>query len=124
MVRVEGLTARAGLSNISAAMWSRRSSRSLALGVALCLLVLGGLAYPQTVGHAAHHTHHTATTHASVLCSWLCAAGQGLDGTPIVLNAAFGSVALASIAVAQQPAGFAPFTTPSRGPPSLSSVNS
>jgi hypothetical protein len=28
------------------------------------------------VEHAGHHAHHQAATHGTVLCSWMCAAGQ------------------------------------------------
>ncbi len=57
----------------------RRFLQCTAVGLALCLVLLAGLAFPQTVGHAAHHAHHQAATHASPLCSWLCAAGQVLE---------------------------------------------
>ena len=52
----------------------------LVWALAACLLLANGLVYPQTIPHAVHHAHHTAATHASVLCAWLCAAGQSLEG--------------------------------------------
>jgi hypothetical protein len=42
----------------------------------LCVLSVGGLAQAQLVEHAGHHAHHQAATHGTVLCSWMCAAGQ------------------------------------------------
>ena len=42
----------------------------------LCLLSVGGLAQAQSVEHAGHHAQHQAATHGTVLCSWMCAAGQ------------------------------------------------
>ena len=42
----------------------------------LCLLSVGGLAQAQLVEHAGHHAQHQAATHGTVLCSWMCAAGQ------------------------------------------------
>jgi len=42
----------------------------------LCVLSVGGLAQAQSVEHAGHHAHHKAATHGTVLCSWMCAAGQ------------------------------------------------
>jgi hypothetical protein len=42
----------------------------------LCVLSVGGLAQAQSVEHAGHHAQHQAATHGTVLCSWMCAAGQ------------------------------------------------
>ena len=42
----------------------------------LCVLSVGGLVQAQAVEHAGHHAHHNAATHGTVLCSWMCAAGQ------------------------------------------------
>jgi hypothetical protein len=53
--------------------------RVIAVGLAVCLLVLSGLMYPQTVAHAAHHAHHKAATHSTALCTWMCAAGQAQE---------------------------------------------
>ena len=101
-------------------MMSRRTLRSVAVGVTVCLLLLGGLAYPQTVAHAGHHAHHTAKTHASALCSWMCAAGQVFEGAAVVLHSDRNPIAIVSIVAVQEPAGIVHSTTPSRGPPSLS----
>jgi hypothetical protein len=101
-------------------MLSRRTLRSVAVGLAFCLLLLSGLAYPQTVAHAGHHAHHTAKTHASVLCSWMCAAGQVFEGGTVVLQSDRSPVAAVSLVEVQAPAGVVRSTTPSRGPPSLS----
>ncbi|MFO0706891.1 MAG: hypothetical protein U0412_08555 [Nitrospira sp.] len=57
--------------------------RRFAFGVlAAWLLLLSGLVYPQLAAHASEHAHHAATTHATALCSWLCAAGQTAEYTP------------------------------------------
>jgi hypothetical protein len=101
-------------------MFSRRTLRSVAVGLAVCLLLLSGLAYPQTVAHAGHHAHHTAQTHASVLCSWMCAAGQVFEGGTVVLQSDRSPVAAVSAVEVEEPAGIVHSTTPSRGPPSLS----
>lgn len=45
----------------------------------LCVLSVGGLAQAQSVEHAGHHAHHQAATHGTVLCSWMCAVGQGWE---------------------------------------------
>jgi hypothetical protein len=94
--------------------------RSVAVGVTVCLLLLSGLAYPQTVTHAGHHAHHTAKTHASVLCSWMCAAGQVFEGATVVLQSDRGPVSFASLIVLQEPVSAVHHTVSSRGPPSHS----
>lgn len=101
-------------------MMSRRILRSVAVGVTVCLLLLSGLAYPQTVAHAGHHAHHTAKTHASVLCSWMCAAGQVFEGTTAVLQSDRSPIGIASQVAVQEPVSHVLSTAFSRGPPSLS----
>jgi hypothetical protein len=101
-------------------MFSRRTLRSVAVGVAVCVLLLSGLAYPQTVAHAGHHAQHTAKTHASALCSWMCAAGQVLEGTAVVLHSDRNPVAVVSLVIVSEPTSVTHLAIPSRGPPSLS----
>ncbi len=101
-------------------MMSRRILRSVAVGVTVCLLLLSGLAYPQTVVHAGHHAHHTAKTHASVLCSWMCAAGQVFEGTTVVLLSDRSPIGFLDSVVVLEPGSTVHFTVLSRGPPSLS----
>jgi hypothetical protein len=57
--------------------WSPK--QSLAVLLVLSLLVIGGLGSAQAISHESHHAHHQKTTHATVLCAWMCAAGQVLD---------------------------------------------
>jgi len=83
------------------------------------LVLLSGLVYPQLSAHAAHHAHHNAATHATALCSWLCAAGQTAEG---VVHSGLTSHGTSSPAIE-----FAPLITDvstylptvSRGPPSV-----
>lgn len=58
-----------------------QARRVLAVLLVLCLLVVGGLASAQSITHESHHAHHQKATHGTVLCSWMCAAGQVLDGS-------------------------------------------
>jgi hypothetical protein len=51
----------------------------------LCVLSVGGLAQAQLVEHAGHHAHHQAATHGTVLCSWMCAAGQAGEAATLVV---------------------------------------
>lgn len=96
------------------------SKRAVAALLVLCILVVGGLASAQSIAHESHHAHHQKATHGTVLCSWMCAAGQVLDG------------ASAPILIEQPPVSVTEYTTyrfvphivldstASRGPPSLS----
>ena len=59
----------------------------LTVGVlAVWLVLLGAVAYPQLTAHAAHHAHHDASTHSTVLCSWLCMAADAGEGTSVHLT--------------------------------------
>jgi len=60
-------------------MTPRLMKQSLALLLVLCLLAVGGLASAQSISHETHHAHHHKATHGTVLCTWMCAAGQILD---------------------------------------------
>lgn len=91
--------------------------RSVGLSLTICLLLLNGVVYVQTVEHAAHHAHHQAATHASVLCSWMCAAGQGVEGVTFGLQIALCPVAVAGVPVSQQSYSTAPLASLSRAPP-------
>jgi|DewCreStandDraft_4_1066084.scaffolds.fasta_scaffold143910_2 hypothetical protein len=57
-----------------------RAKQAVATLLVFCVLVVGGLASTQSIAHEWHHAHHQKATHGTVLCSWLCAAGQALDG--------------------------------------------
>lgn len=60
-----------------------RTRQALAVVLVFCILVVGGLASAQSITHEAHHSHHQKATHSTVLCSWMCAAGQGWEGTAV-----------------------------------------
>jgi hypothetical protein len=51
----------------------------------LCVLSVGGLAQAQSVAHAGHHANHQAATHGTVLCSWMCAAGQAGEAATLFI---------------------------------------
>ncbi len=100
-------------------MTTRRTIKATAVLLALCMLVVGGLASAQAIAHESHHAHHQKATHGTVLCSWMCAAGQGLDGTglPLLIEQAPLSIAESSASVLLT--RVAQKRTTSRGPPSL-----
>ncbi|WP_455389808.1 hypothetical protein [Petrachloros mirabilis] len=56
---------------------------TLACFLVLCILAVGGLASAQSVTHESQHSHHQKGTHGTLLCSWMCAAGQVLDSTAV-----------------------------------------
>jgi hypothetical protein len=62
-------------------MTHRSLQRSLACLLALCILVIGGLASAQSITHDSQHSHHQKATHSTVLCSWMCTAGQAGETT-------------------------------------------
>src|SRR6476646_5886671 len=65
------------------AMTPRLMKQSLALLLVLCLLAVGGLASAQSISHESHHAHHHKAAHATVLCNWMCAAGQAGEATSV-----------------------------------------
>ncbi|MGQ0695789.1 MAG: hypothetical protein ACT4OL_09465 [Nitrospiraceae bacterium] len=60
-----------------------RRRQALAAILAFCILFVGGLASAQSITHESQHAHHQKATHDTVLCSWMCAAGQGWEGTVV-----------------------------------------
>jgi hypothetical protein len=62
----------------------KRSVRQIAVvGFALWLVALSGIVYPQLTAHMGQHEHHSAATHATALCSWLCIAADAVEGTSV-----------------------------------------
>jgi hypothetical protein len=99
---------------------NRTLQRATAVGLTVCLLLLSGLIYPQTVAHATHHAHHKAATHATALCSWMCAAGQVLEGVSFGLHADTGPVFLIGVPVSHEPSSAVLPSCSTRGPPVFS----
>ena len=59
-----------------------RGIRQFAIGgLALWIVALSGIVYPQLTAHITQHEHHNAATHATALCSWLCIAADAVEGT-------------------------------------------
>lgn len=54
-----------------------------------CLVLVNGLMAAPSVVHAGHHEKHTAGSHTTGLCAWLCAAGQGIETSSSALEATF-----------------------------------
>lgn len=52
----------------------------------VCLVLVNGSMAVSSVSHAEHHAHHQAGTHSTSICTWLCAAGQGIEYVSVTLN--------------------------------------
>lgn len=64
-------------------MMPRVIKQSVAIVLVLCLLAVGGLASAQSISHESHHAHHHKAAHGTVLCTWMCAAGQAGEATSV-----------------------------------------
>lgn len=62
-------------------MMIRGGVKVLSVLVVVCVLSVGGLAIGQSFAHdVEHQSHHQSSSHhGTVLCSWLCVAGQGWE---------------------------------------------
>ena len=99
---------------------NRTVLKCLSILVVLCVLSVGGLAQAQSVEHAGHHAQHQASTHGTLLCSWMCAAGAVLDTAVITFQAELSPIALITLPQSTQPSIEACQTSSSRAPPSFS----
>jgi hypothetical protein len=84
--------------------------RTLACFLVFCILAIGGLASAQSVAHESQHSHHQKATHGTVLCSWMCAAGQA------------GEAAVQFVPVALMPHDFVEFTSTDQVPKIFSGI--
>ena len=62
---------------------NRRIRQFVVVGLALWLVALSGIVYPQLTAHLGQHEHHNAATHATALCSGLCIAADAVEGTAV-----------------------------------------
>lgn len=91
--------------------------RRLSIGLSIVLLYVSGVVAAQSAEHAAHHTHHQAAMHASLFCSWLCAAGQAIEAAGVGLQAHQKLLIPADLHTAQSPIEHIVPIFLSRGPP-------
>jgi len=101
-------------------MTSSLITRSLAVLLVLCILLVGGIASAQSINHHSQHSHHQKANHGTVLCSWMCAAGQVLDGIHVAPQVHFNLLAFDAPAILSLPSGLPLETPTSRGPPVFS----
>jgi hypothetical protein len=91
----------------------------LASGLLACFLFVSiGLA-SQAAAHTLHHAKHQASTHASLLCSWVCSAGQVIQGHELGISGPFSTLYLEEIELFFSTDAVMAWSPPSRAPPSL-----
>lgn len=101
-------------------MKQARCRSILSLLLVFSMLVVGGLASAQSITHESHHAHHQKATHGTVLCSWICAAGQVFEAAAVVIQSDRNPIGVASQPVVSEPTSAVHRTASSRGPPFLS----
>ncbi len=98
---------------------NRAKSYGFVWGLLLCLVLVNGFMAAPSVAHTTDHASHKAGTHSSGLCAWFCAAGQGIEVSPVRMDAAsklFCTIELQFIEELREDISFQPFL---RGPPAL-----
>lgn len=86
-------------------------------GFALWLVALSGIVYPQLASHIGQHEHHSAATHATALCSWLCIAADAVEGTSVHFTPIEQIVFLEQQCIGPQVGAILTIQTPARAPP-------
>lgn len=66
-------------------MMTRFRHAAMLLLLACAFFALQGTVYPHMLEHLSQHTHHESGVHGTVVCSWLCAAGQDLESVPALV---------------------------------------
>ena len=90
----------------------------LVFSLVSCLLLLGAIFAGQSAAHSLHHAHHhDATTHATLLCSWVCSAGEVLEVSNFILDISYGLISKAEFPPLIYARTASEFFTFQRGPP-------
>ena len=85
----------------------------------VCLVLVNGSMAAPSVSHAQHHADHQAGTHSTGICAWLCAAGQDVESTSVLLESGLQPIEQ-TVAVPINPIHiFVSFHSFFRGPPLL-----
>ncbi len=95
-----------------------RTQRIVVCALLACLLLaLQGIVSLHATEHVSHQVHHGADAHSTVLCSWMCAAGQVIDGVPATSIIERSPVARIEPLTPRTIPFIAARTVPTRGPP-------
>ena len=98
-----------------------RIQRILVCALLACaLLAIQGIAALHAMEHVSHHANHGADAHRTVLCSWMCAAGQVVDGAPVTSIIERSPVDRIEPPTLRTIPWMAARTVPARGPPAHS----
>lgn len=95
----------------------RRIRHIVVVGFALWLVALSGIVYPQLTAHMGEHEHHSAATHATALCSWLCIAADAVEGTSVYFAPVEQVVFLEQQCIEPQVDAILTVQPPARAPP-------
>ena len=96
----------------------KRISPILVGCLVVCLLVVSGVLTAQAVEHSQHHSQHHKGTHATLICSWFCAAGQTLEADTVLVEAPAASFIPVAIHLPHFLQEFHLVSSVSRAPPS------
>lgn len=66
---------------------TRDAAKVASAALVLSLLVLHASLFSQVAQHSLQHAHHQATTHGSLLCTWLCTAGEISEAVAVAPSA-------------------------------------
>ena len=89
----------------------------LVFSLVASLLLVGGLFANQSTAHSLHHAHHKATTHASLICSWICAAGEIVESSDPIFTTLFSIVDKVEFFLSLSVRAVSTFFVFERGPP-------
>ncbi|HNK14913.1 MAG TPA: hypothetical protein PKJ04_14025 [Nitrospira sp.] len=103
-------------------MMTRVRHIALPLLLACVFLTLQGAVYPHILEHVSQHAHHDSGVHGTVVCSWMCAAGQDLGPAPELVPATISVIALIDDILFDSASNDSRARWVSRGPPDSSRV--
>ena len=101
-------------------MMTRLRHIALPLLLVCVFLALQGIVYPHMLEHVSQHAHHDSGVHGTVVCSWMCAAGQDLGPAPELVPATISVIALIDDNVVDSLSIESRALWSSRGPPDSS----
>lgn len=96
---------------------SHNSRQAIFIGLIACYVALNGWLPFRAMGHAQEHSHHTAETHATALCSWLCAGGQVVQASEPILGSKTQLVEVLKLSTPSVSPAILNLSPLSRGPP-------
>ncbi|MBL8044815.1 MAG: hypothetical protein JNL86_18045 [Nitrospira sp.] len=101
-------------------MMTRVRHIALPLLLVCVFLTLQGVVYPHMLEHVSQHAHHDSGVHGTVVCSWMCAAGQDLGPAPELVPATISVIALIDDILFDSASNGSRARWASRGPPDSS----